>query len=133
MQSEIRTDWISKMSAHTASSAYARQGGQPVVCICGANRTAIGLWETFQLVHDSDGSVSLKAMVNNAYVCAENAGAQPLIANRAAIGTWEKFDLINAASSAAASRWSGVVAPSPNCDIVAASKACASRTAPRSR
>src|SRR5690349_16424613 len=33
MQSEIKTDWTTKMSAHTASSAYARQNGKPVVCI----------------------------------------------------------------------------------------------------
>jgi len=35
MQSQIKTDWTSKMSAHTASSAYARQNGKPVVCIWG--------------------------------------------------------------------------------------------------
>jgi hypothetical protein len=35
MQSEIKTDWTSKMSAHTQSSAYARQNGKPVVCIWG--------------------------------------------------------------------------------------------------
>ncbi|MEV0405052.1 hypothetical protein [Actinoallomurus sp. NPDC050550] len=35
MQSEIRTDWTNKMSAYTASSAYARQNGKPVVCIWG--------------------------------------------------------------------------------------------------
>jgi hypothetical protein len=35
MQSEIKTDWASKMSAHTASPAYARQNGKPVVCIWG--------------------------------------------------------------------------------------------------
>jgi hypothetical protein len=35
MQSEIKTDWTSKMSAHTASSAYARQNGKPVVCVWG--------------------------------------------------------------------------------------------------
>ncbi|MFD8819547.1 discoidin domain-containing protein [Streptomyces sp. NPDC059627] len=35
MQSEIKTDWTNKMSAHTASSAYARQSGKPVVCIWG--------------------------------------------------------------------------------------------------
>jgi hypothetical protein len=29
------TDWTSKMSAHTASPAYARQNGKPVVCIWG--------------------------------------------------------------------------------------------------
>ncbi|HEX6343118.1 discoidin domain-containing protein [Umezawaea sp.] len=35
MQSEIKTDWTTKMSAHTASPAYARQNGKPVVCIWG--------------------------------------------------------------------------------------------------
>jgi hypothetical protein len=40
--------------------------------------------------------VSLRAMVNNMIVTAENAGSSPLIANRTAIGTWEQFDLLNA-------------------------------------
>ncbi len=35
MQSEIKTDWINKMSAYTSSPAYARQNGKPVVCIWG--------------------------------------------------------------------------------------------------
>jgi hypothetical protein len=35
MQSEIKTDWTSKMSAYTSSSAYAKQNGKPVVCIWG--------------------------------------------------------------------------------------------------
>jgi hypothetical protein len=35
MQSEIKTDWTTKMSAHTPSTAYARQNGKPVVCIWG--------------------------------------------------------------------------------------------------
>ena len=35
MQGEIKADWTSKMSAHVASSAYARQNGKPVVCIWG--------------------------------------------------------------------------------------------------
>jgi hypothetical protein len=60
-----------------------------------ANRTAVGAWETFQLIHNPDGSISLKAQADGDYVTAENAGAQPLIANRTAIGTWEEFDLIN--------------------------------------
>ncbi|MBB5869094.1 chitodextrinase [Allocatelliglobosispora scoriae] len=34
-QSEIKTDWLNKMSAYTASSAYAKQNGKPVVCIWG--------------------------------------------------------------------------------------------------
>ncbi len=28
------------------------------------------------------------------YVCAENAGADPLVANRAAVGAWERFVLV---------------------------------------
>jgi chitodextrinase len=35
MQSEIKADWTGKMSAHTASPAYARQNGRPVVGIWG--------------------------------------------------------------------------------------------------
>jgi hypothetical protein len=35
MQSEIKSDWTNKMKAHTASSAYAKQNGKPVVCIWG--------------------------------------------------------------------------------------------------
>ncbi|MGH8888615.1 MAG: fascin domain-containing protein, partial [Acidothermaceae bacterium] len=60
-----------------------------------ANRTSIGGWEEFDLIHNSDGSISLRAHANGDYVTAENAGASALIANRTAIGTWEEFDLIN--------------------------------------
>ncbi|NEC08301.1 discoidin domain-containing protein [Streptomyces sp. SID7909] len=35
MQTAIKADWTAKMRAHTASSAYARQNGKPVVCIWG--------------------------------------------------------------------------------------------------
>ncbi|MFE1317026.1 discoidin domain-containing protein [Kitasatospora phosalacinea] len=35
MQAEIKSDWTDKMRAHTASPAYARQNGKPVVCIWG--------------------------------------------------------------------------------------------------
>jgi hypothetical protein len=35
MQSEIKTDWTLKMSAYTASNAYAQQNGKPVLCIWG--------------------------------------------------------------------------------------------------
>jgi len=33
MDTDIKTDWTNKMSALTASSAYAKQNGKPVVCI----------------------------------------------------------------------------------------------------
>jgi hypothetical protein len=39
--------------------------------------------------------VALRAHANNQYVCADNAGANPLIANRTAIGTWETFTVIH--------------------------------------
>ena len=35
MESELKTDWTTKMSAHAQSSAYAKQNGKPVVCIWG--------------------------------------------------------------------------------------------------
>ncbi|MFI7024066.1 discoidin domain-containing protein [Micromonospora sp. NPDC049900] len=35
MQSQIKQDWTTRMAAYTASSAYARQNGRPVVCIWG--------------------------------------------------------------------------------------------------
>jgi hypothetical protein len=35
MQSEIKTDWTTKMKAMTSSPAYAKQNGKPVVCIWG--------------------------------------------------------------------------------------------------
>ncbi|OMP75545.1 lectin [[Flexibacter] sp. ATCC 35208] len=35
MQTEIKADWLAKMSAYTTSSAYARQNDKPVVCIWG--------------------------------------------------------------------------------------------------
>ena len=42
MQSEIKTDWTSKMLAHTSSPAYAKQNGKPVVCIWGFGFTDDG-------------------------------------------------------------------------------------------
>jgi hypothetical protein len=40
--------------------------------------------------------VSLRALANNNYVTADNAGASPLIANRTAAQAWEQFDLLDA-------------------------------------
>jgi len=38
--------------------------------------------------------VGLRAHANNRFVCADQAGAAPLIANRAAIGPWETFTTV---------------------------------------
>lgn len=40
-------------------------------------------------------SVNIRAMANNSFVSAENAGVSPLVANRATAAGWEKFTVIN--------------------------------------
>ena len=75
-------------------------GASPLI----ANKTAIGTWESFDLINNADGSVSLRAHANNDYVTAENAGASSLIANRTAIGSWEEFDLIHNADGSVSFR-----------------------------
>ncbi|MEY2509214.1 MAG: hypothetical protein QOH01_3543 [Verrucomicrobiota bacterium] len=57
-----------------------------------ANRSYVGRTEQFAL------NVSLRAVANNAFVCAENSGKDPLIANRASIGGWEQFQVVNTSS-----------------------------------
>ncbi|HET9137912.1 PQQ-dependent sugar dehydrogenase [Actinophytocola sp.] len=69
-----------------------------------ANRAAIGNWEQFDLVNNTDGGVSLRAHANNMFVTAENAGTSPLVANRATVGPWEEFDLVNNANGSVSLR-----------------------------
>ncbi|AWS48771.1 fibronectin type III domain-containing protein [Streptosporangium sp. 'caverna'] len=59
-----------------------------------ANGTSVGAAQQFERVDLGNGNVALRAKVNNMYVCAEGAGAQPLIANRATAGAWETFQVI---------------------------------------
>ncbi len=66
-------------------------GNSPLI----ANRTAVGAWEKFYVVNNSDGTKSLVSYWNGKYVCAESGGNNPLIANRGAIGSWEKFHFSN--------------------------------------
>ncbi|WP_186438519.1 glycosyl hydrolase family 95 catalytic domain-containing protein [Cohnella terricola] len=40
--------------------------------------------------------IAMKATANNQYVCADSAGASPLIANRTAVGPWEQFAVADA-------------------------------------
>jgi aryl-phospho-beta-D-glucosidase BglC (GH1 family) len=59
-----------------------------------ANRAVADTWEQFQVVSNSDGTVSLIATINGRYVSADlNLGGQ-LIANRTVADTWEKFKLV---------------------------------------
>ncbi|HWB36842.1 MAG TPA: hypothetical protein VHA75_12530, partial [Rugosimonospora sp.] len=66
-------------------------GANPLI----ANRTAIGGWETFDVLDAGNGNIALRSHANNMIVTADNAGANPLIANRTAIGSWETFQLIH--------------------------------------
>ena len=48
------------------------------------------------MIDKGDGKIGLKALANNLYVCANNAGSSPLIANRTTIGGWETFQWVDA-------------------------------------
>lgn len=63
-------------------------GGGPVH----ANRPAIGPWETATLVHNANGTVSVRALGGH-YLVAENGGGDGSFCNwnRTAIGEWEQF------------------------------------------
>jgi hypothetical protein len=65
-------------------------GASPLI----ANRTAIGTWETFDLLDAGNGYIALRAHANGDIVTADNAGASPLIANRTTVGQWETFKII---------------------------------------
>ncbi|HKR11389.1 MAG TPA: hypothetical protein VJT15_04990 [Pyrinomonadaceae bacterium] len=58
-----------------------------------ADRTAIGPWETFELIDLGNNEAALRS-VNGLYVCAENGGGQNVSVNRQRIGAWETFTLV---------------------------------------
>jgi len=59
-----------------------------------ANRNAYGgSWESFSVVNNSDGTISLKSGANNKFVCMVNNENFQLLARSSAIGDWEKFYL----------------------------------------
>jgi len=53
------------------------------------------LAERFDIVDLGGGNVAFRSKANGQYVCAENAGANPLVANRPAVGAWETFARVN--------------------------------------
>ncbi|MEU9576344.1 alpha/beta hydrolase [Streptomyces chilikensis] len=69
-----------------------------------SNTTTAG-WEAVLTTSTPSGPpVSLRSRANNQYVCAENAGANPLVANRTTVGDWERFDLVDLGGGAVALR-----------------------------
>lgn len=85
------TESIVSLKAH-ANGNYVDAADSSTSLI--ADATSIGAAETFDLLNNADGSVSLRAHSDQDYVTAEGGGSAPLIANRTTIGPWEKFDLI---------------------------------------
>jgi aryl-phospho-beta-D-glucosidase BglC (GH1 family) len=60
-----------------------------------ASKTAVGgAWESYKVINNSDGTISLQAMSNNLYVCADLNNGAKLIPRSTSIGTWEKFKLV---------------------------------------
>lgn len=57
-----------------------------------ANRTVAGEWETFALVSNPDGTISLLA--HTGHLCAVEGGGYGVIFNRPSVGAWEKFRLV---------------------------------------
>lgn len=55
----------------------------------------IDYWQFKPRSGSSPTYTGLKAMANDQYVAAENAGADPLIANRSTVGTWERFSIVD--------------------------------------
>lgn len=66
-------------------------GNDPLV----ANRDSYGgAWETFSVVNNNDGTISLKCGSNGKYVCAVMDEEKQLLARSSAIEDWEKFYLV---------------------------------------
>ena len=51
----------------------------------------MGPWERFRVEYRADGTLAVRSRTTGRYVCAEDAGAAPLIADRTAVGPWETF------------------------------------------
>ena len=67
----------------------AENGGSETIV---ANRSSCGgAWETFQIVNNNDGTVSLRSVSNGKYVCAVIDDKNQLLPRSGSIGTWEKF------------------------------------------
>ena len=68
------------------------QGASPLV----ANRDSYsGAWETFHVINNDDGTISLKSDINGKYVCAVIDEKCQLLARSQSISLWEKFYLVH--------------------------------------
>lgn len=79
LRARVNGGWVSADNA----------GANPLI----NNRSGVGAWERFGLFMQSDGTVALKALINNRFVTAANNGA--LIASQTGVGQWERFALVD--------------------------------------
>ncbi|GKU26382.1 chitosanase [Clostridium folliculivorans] len=87
----VPTQWSSITSVYNGSYISAdNYGNNPLV----ANRTTAGDWEKFQVIQNSDGTISLLSKINNKYVCADLNNGTKLVARSTTIDGWEKFKLV---------------------------------------
>jgi hypothetical protein len=67
-----------------------------------------GAWEQFEVINNTNGTISLRATVSGNLVAADTGLAAPntnrLIANRATIGAWEQFTVVTQPNGAVALR-----------------------------
>ena len=76
-------------SIANGQAVCAENGGSETIV---ANRSSCGgAWETFQIVNNNDGTVSLKSIANGKYVCAVIDENNQLLPRSESVGTWEKF------------------------------------------
>ena len=70
----------------------AENGGSETIV---ANRSSCGgAWETFQIVNNDDGTVSLKSIANGKYVCAVVDEQNQLLPRSSSASDWEKFEIV---------------------------------------
>jgi len=67
-----------------------------------ANRATASTWEDFQVLNNSDGTISLQATINGRFVTPDAASGGQLIASQTAIGATEKFRMVTQANGSVA-------------------------------
>jgi aryl-phospho-beta-D-glucosidase BglC (GH1 family) len=90
----VPTQWSSiKAMANSNFVSADNAGASPLI----ANRTTAQGWEKFQIVNNSDGTISFLSMANGKYVTADisTTGGNKLIAQATTIQQWEKFKQVN--------------------------------------
>lgn len=59
------------------------------------DRTTADTWEKYEIINNSDGTISLRSLANNKYVCVELNQDCKLVARSTSIDTWEKFKVVD--------------------------------------